>query len=197
MSNTKDKPNVLIHVTGSISAFKASSLASLLVKAGYNVQCSLSAGGLKFLGEASLSGISGKKVLTDMWEGYPDYVPHITIAREWADFIIVYPASANVINRLAAGLADDLFGAIFLANNNKSPVWIAPAMNSHMFAHPIVCGSLKKLAEIGCTVLPTVEGRMACGTDGAGRLLEPEDVFKMIEKALSEGIISVDKKENQ
>lgn len=182
MSKSAKSRNILIHVTGSISAFKSASLASMLVKSGYDVQCSMSAGGLKFLGEATLNGITGRKVLADMWAGYPDYVPHITIPGDWADFIIVYPASANTIGRLAAGLADDLFGAIFLANNGKSPVWIAPAMNSNMFAHPAVRKNLDVLESYGCRILPTAEGRMACGTEGQGRLLEPEDTFKLIDK---------------
>jgi phosphopantothenoylcysteine decarboxylase len=146
------------------------------------VQTSLSEGGKKFIGEATLAGITRKKVLGDMWEGYPDSVPHITIARDWADFILVYPASADAINRLAAGLADDLFGAIFLANNGKSPVWIAPAMNSHMLAHPAVQRGLETLQGWGCRILGTDTGRMACGTEGAGRLLEPDEVFALIKK---------------
>jgi phosphopantothenoylcysteine decarboxylase len=176
---------ILLHISGSISAFKAASLASMLVKSDYQVQTSLSTGGEKFIGKATLSGITGRKVLTDMWEEYPDSVPHITLAREWADFILVYPASANCINCLAAGLADDVFGAIFLANNGKSPVWIAPAMNSHMLAHPAVQKGLETLENWGCRILGTDSGRMACGTEGAGRLLEPEDVFALIEKELS------------
>ena len=185
MSKSEKSRNILFHITGSISAFKSASLASMLVRSGYEVQCSMSAGGLKFLGEATLNGITGRKVLTDMWEGYPDYVPHITIAGDWADFILVYPASANTIGRLAAGLADDFFGALFLANNGTCPVWIAPAMNSNMFAHPAVQKNLKILESFGCRILPTGEGRMACGTEGQGRLIEPEDAFKLINEYFS------------
>jgi len=174
--------NILIHITGSISAFKAASLVSLLSKNGYSVKTSLSEGGAKFLGAATLEGITNSSVLTDIWSGDPDYVPHITLARDWADLILVYPASANTINRLTCGLCDDLLGAVFLANNGKSPVWIAPAMNSHMLAHPAVQKSLLTLTEYGCTVLPTGEGRMACGTEGSGRLLEPEEVFTKIQQ---------------
>ncbi|MBN1646723.1 MAG: flavoprotein [Spirochaetales bacterium] len=177
------KADILLHISGSVSAFKAASLASMLVKAGYQVQASLSAGGARFIGEATLGGITRRKVLTNLWEGYPDHVPHITLTRDWADLILVYPASANTINRLAAGLADDVIGAILLANNGKSPVWIAPAMNTNMFSHPAVQEGLDKLEKWGCTILDTGAGRMACGTEGAGRLLEPEQVFKMVEKA--------------
>lgn len=178
------KFNILLHVTGSISAFKACSLASMLVKDGYSVQTTASKGALNFVGPASFEGITGKSVLTDVFGGEPDFTPHITLAQEWADLILVYPATANVINRMAAGLSDDLFGATFLANNFKNPVWIAPGMNSLMLQHPATVESMKKLEGWGCKVLPTNDGRMACGTVGPGRLLEPEEVFEMIKEQL-------------
>jgi phosphopantothenoylcysteine decarboxylase/phosphopantothenate--cysteine ligase len=138
------------------------------------------------MGEATLEGLTGKPVLTDQFGGQPDYIPHITLSQKWADLLLVYPASANCINRLACGLSGDLFGAIFLANNFGKPVWIAPAMNSDMFAHPAVKESLVKLEKWGCRILPTETGRMACGTVGPGKLLEPDTVFGEIEKWLAE-----------
>jgi phosphopantothenoylcysteine decarboxylase len=178
------KGNVLIHLSGSISCFKACTLASLLVKEGYTVQTTASEAALKFVGKATLEGITGQVVLTDLFGGVPDYTPHITLAQRWADLILAYPASANLLNRLAAGLCDDLFGAICLANNFHTPLWLAPAMNSEMFAHPAVCESIRKLESWGALVLPTEEGRLACGSIGPGRLLAPEIVLEMIKEAL-------------
>ena len=172
--------NVLLHVSGSISAYKACTLASLLVKDNFTVKVSMSSSAHQFSGKAAFEGITGEQVLTSQWEARPDTTPHITLAQKWADLILVYPASANTINRLAAGLADDLFGAVFLANNFLKPVWIAPAMNSMMFAHPAVSESLLKLERWGCEILPTGEGRMACGSVGKGRLQEPEETFQRI-----------------
>ena len=174
------KSNILLHVTGSISAFKAASLASMLAKNGYRIKASITNDGLKFLGEATLNAISGNKSITNMWDGNPDFIPHISLA-DWADMLLVYPASANCINRMAAGLADDLFGALFLANNFRKPVWIAPAMNSSMYANLLVGQSLAKLEDLGCEIFPGDEGRMACGTIGPGRLMEPERMFELIE----------------
>ena len=108
---------------------------------------------------------------------------HIKLT-EWADLMILYPASANRITRLRAGLADDLTGAMFLANNFRKPWWIAPAMNSNMFEHPAVTGALEELAGWGCRILGTGTGRLACGSVGAGRLMEPEEVFRLMEEEL-------------
>jgi len=104
---------------------------------------------------------------------------HIRLA-EWADLILLYPASANRITRLRAGLADDLIGAVFLANNFRTPCWIAPAMNLNMLRHPAVSEALDVLQNWGCRILPTGKGRQACGGEGEGRLCEPETVLEMI-----------------
>ncbi|MDC7223935.1 MAG: flavoprotein [Spirochaetales bacterium] len=178
--------SILIHVSGSVSAFKACSLLSALVKKGARVRISLSKGGERFVGPASFEGLSGQGVLRSLWEGDPDYVPHITLAQKETDLILAYPASANCINRLAAGLADDLFGALFLANNFHKPVWIAPAMNSEMFAHPALRESLEKLERWGCRILPTGKGPMACGSEGEGRLWEPEEMVRELERYFRE-----------
>lgn len=175
----KDK-KILLGVTGSISAFKSCALASMLVKEGAVVRTILSCGGEKFIGVASFEGITGESVYQDIFAGKPNCHPHITLSQNWADMIIIYPASANIINRLAAGLSDDLLGATILANNYNKPLLIAPAMNSEMFTNPAVTESLEKLSRWGAIILPTGEGRMACGTTGEGRLIEPEDAREQI-----------------
>ena len=178
----KDK-HILLHVTGSISCYKACELTSLLVKQGAEVQVSLSCGALKFLQPAVFEGLSRREALTpDMFARKPDCIPHITLAQKWADLIIVYPASANCIDRLASGLSDDLFGATFLANNFEKPVLLAPAMNSNMFAHPAVQENLKKLESWGTKILPTEEGRLACGSVGLGKLISPESTLEFIKE---------------
>ena len=176
------KPRIILMVSGSIAAFKAAALASRLVQDGHEVQTVLSAGGAKFVGAATFEGITGKPVLGDLWE-HGHAMDHIDLV-DWADLLLVYPASANTITRLRAGIAEDLTGCLFLANNFRKPWWIAPAMNSHMFEHPAVTDALDVLAGWGCHILPTDEGRMACGTTGAGRLLEPEAVERRIRETL-------------
>ena len=178
MSNSK----ILLQVTGSIAAFKAASLASLLVDAGHDVQCVLSEGARRFIGESTFEGLTGRPVLGDVFERGRAH-DHINLA-EWTDLILLYPASANHITRLRSGLADDLIGCLFLANNFATPYWIAPAMNSNMLAHPAVAEALATLAEWGAVILPTGEGRLACGEVGYGRLLEPEQTFELIEEEI-------------
>lgn len=175
--------NILLHVTGSISAYKAAYLTSMLTKKGYSVRVIETEDARQFVGEATFEGLSHNKVEKSMF-GNADPIPHINLAQHWADLIISYPCSANTINRLAQGLADDLFGAVCLANNFEKPLLIAPAMNTNMFRHPAVQESLKKLEGWGAVILPCGEGELACGTTGIGRLLEPEEAFKYIEKNL-------------
>ena len=165
----KDK-HILLHVTGSISCYKACELTSLLVKGGAEVQVTMSEGALKFLQPAVFEGLSHREALTpDMFARKPDCIPHITLAQKWADLIIVYPASANCIARLASGLSDDL---------------LAPAINSNMFAHPAIQENLKKLESWGTKILPTEEGRLACGSVGLGKLISPEKALEYIKEAL-------------
>ena len=172
------KPRILLIVSGSIAAFKAAALVSQLVQDGFEVQTVLTGGGRYFIGEATFEGLTGKPVLGDVFEHgrAMDHIERI----DWADLVLVYPASANTITRFRAGLADDLAGCLFLANNYRKPWWIAPAMNSNMFAHPAVSEALETLGQWGCRILSTGEGRLACGTTGPGRLLEPEAVATLI-----------------
>ena len=172
--------NVLLQVSGSIAAFKAAALASLLVDGGFEVQCVATESSLRFVGETTLEGLTGRPVLSDLFEP-GRALDHISLV-DWADLMLLYPATANRITRLAAGLADDLVGALFLANNFRRPYWIAPAMNSNMFAHPAVSEASATLESWGCRILPTGQGRLACGTVGFGRLLEPEETLTLVQE---------------
>ncbi len=173
---------IVLQVTGSIAAFKAASLASLLIESGSEVQAVLSEGASHFIGASTLEGLTGRPVLKDLFERGRAH-DHINLV-DWADLLLLYPASANHITRLRTGLADDLVGCLFLANNFRKPYWVAPAMNSNMLAHPAVSEALAVLDGWGCRVLPTGEGRLACGEIGTGRLLEPERVFELIRETL-------------
>ena len=128
---------ILFQLTGSIACFKACWAISKLVQAGYQVQIAATQAALKFVGEATLEGLTGRKVFTDLFE--PGHaMDHIHWAR-WADLSIICPASAGTINRLAAGIADDVVGTLFLAQdpvNRQPPCWIVPAMNALMWNHP-------------------------------------------------------------
>ncbi|MGL1891145.1 MAG: flavoprotein [Spirochaetaceae bacterium] len=174
------KGNIVLQVTGSIAAFKAGTLLSTLVKNGYNVQCVATESALKFIGEATLEGISGNPVKTSTFTK-GEMMDHIKLAK-WADLFVTYPITANSLNRLNYGLADDLIGATYLANNFNKPYLLAPGMNVEMLNHPRVQKSIKELEEYGCYIFDTEEGLLACGDVGKGRVIDPGTVFLKIKE---------------
>ncbi len=174
------KGKILFQLSGSIACFKACQLLSKLAQNGYEIEVVATASALKFVGEATLEGLTGRRVHREAFEP-GQYMKHIHLAR-WADLILLCPASANVINKFAAGIADDLVTTLFLANDFKKPFWIAPAMNVEMLRHPATQSSLEKLESWGVRLLGTGSGALACGEVGEGRLIEPEILFGMIEK---------------
>ncbi len=185
LGKSKAATKILIAVTGSIAAYKAADLISKLVQDDFDVDCLATEKALEFIGPSALEGITRKPLNTDMFANPSDII-HISMAA-WADLVIVYPASADVIARLRTGRAEDLLSALFLANNFSSPWWIAPAMNSNMLAHPAVQENLQVLSTWGCRILPTEEGRMACGTTGSGKLLDPQQVRDFVSSWYASG----------
>lgn len=166
-------PNVLFLLTGSIACFKACAAISRLVQAGVTVQTVATPNALRFVGAATLEGLTGRPVFSDLWSP-GRALDHLELART-ADLALVCPATANTVNRLAAGLADDPVGTLFLAwELDQKPWWLAPAMNHRMWQHPATTASLERLRSWGVRVLDPVEGPHACGETGPGRLLEPE-----------------------
>jgi phosphopantothenoylcysteine decarboxylase/phosphopantothenate--cysteine ligase len=167
--------NVLVLLTGSIACYKACAVISRLAQAGVTVQTVATPAALRFVGAPTLEGLSRRPVFTDIFES-GRALDHIELARA-ADLALVCPATANTINRLAAGLADDPVGTLFLAWELKDkPWWIAPAMNARMWDHPATTAALEKLRSWGVRVLDPIEGPHACGEGGPGRLLEPEQI---------------------
>ncbi len=174
------KFKILLKVSGSISAYKAPYLASRLVQAGYEVRTVFTKAAHQFVGAMTFEGLTREKVLDSNFES-GHAMSHIDYAR-WADLTLVYPATAHTLNRLASGDGSDLVGTLFLAHDFKKPYWVAPAMNPSMLAHPATQEALQKLKRYGVTVSESGSGRMACGEEGEGRLLEPEEMFLRIEK---------------
>lgn len=175
--------NILFVLTGSIACYKACQVISRLRKDGHSVQVAASAAALRFVGEATLEGLSGLPVATDL------YAPgrtmeHIHLIRR-ADVVVLAPATANTINKLAAGIGDDLVSTLFLAHRFDKPFLVAPAMNTAMRMHPVTRASLQTLQALGLTVLDGDAGSLACGETGEGRLIEPDALHATIEQALS------------
>lgn len=182
-----DKPgkNVLFLLTGSIACFKACDLVSRLAKRGFPVQTVASAGALRFVGAATLEGLTGRPPFTDLYEAGRT-MDHIRLAR-WADVALLCPATANAMNRLAAGLADDAIGALFLAWEARAKPWlVAPAMNATMWDHPATRAARETLAGYGARILPVGDGRLACGEQGEGRLLEVDALEQFALEALGQ-----------
>lgn len=174
MSNYK----ILFGITGSIAAYKSAYLISKLVQNGFEVKVVATENALRFIGKATLEGLSGNKIFTDTFES-GEMMSHINLVK-WADLTIICPASANTINKMAAGFADNLITSLFLAHDWSKPYLVAPAMNTNMFQHPATQESFKKLTEWGVKILPTAEGYLACGDVGKGKLLEPDEIYEHI-----------------
>ena len=173
---------ILFQLSGSIAAFKACAVISKLVQAGHEVQTLATAAALRFVGAPTLEGLSGRAVLSDVFES-GQAMQHIHAIR-WADLAILCPASANSINKLASGIGDDLVSTSFLAHDFRKPYLVAPAMNSTMYAHPATRKSIATLRGWGVQILESASGVLACGETGWGRLLEPDALFREVLGAL-------------
>lgn len=178
------KSKILFQMTGSIACYKACQVLSKLVQAGHQVQVVASSSALQFVGNATIEGLTGKPVISDLFKS-GNVMDHIHLVR-WADLILVAPATAHYINRVAHGIGDDLLSTQFLAHDFKKPFLIAPAMNTMMYQHPATQSSLKKLREMGVEILETASGVLACGEVGWGRLLEPQMITDEVEKYLGQ-----------
>jgi phosphopantothenoylcysteine decarboxylase/phosphopantothenate--cysteine ligase len=175
--------NILFVLSGSIACYKACDAISQLVQRGHRVRTVATEAALKFVGAATLEGLTREKVRADLFAS-GEALDHIELSR-WADATIVCPATANTLNRLAAGLADDLASALLLAHDFKKPLLIAPAMNPAMWKHPATVASVERLQGWGARFVRVGEGRTACGEVGEGRLAEPEEIVAAIEAALA------------
>lgn len=169
---------IVLCVTGGIAVYKAVALTSKLVQAGAEVKVILSDSAAKFVTPLTFQALSRNEVYTDTFdEKNPRVIAHINLA-DWADLILVAPATANTISKLANGIADNMITTTLLAAT--APVWIAPAMNVHMYDHPAVKKNIAILGDYGYQFIEPNEGYLACGYIGKGRLEEPEKIVELI-----------------
>jgi phosphopantothenoylcysteine decarboxylase / phosphopantothenate---cysteine ligase len=173
-----EKKKVLLAVSGGIAAYKAATVASKLYQSGYEVKVVLTESAQKFITPLTFQTLTRQAVYTDTFdEKEPSVVSHIDIA-DWADIVLIAPATANVIGKLANGIADDMLTTTLLAT--KADVLIAPAMNVNMFNHPAVKKNMETLASFGWRFIEPNEGLLACGWIGKGRLAEPEELIDSV-----------------
>lgn len=176
-----ENKKIVLAISGGIAAFKAAEIASMLRKRGAEVKCIMTEHATEFITPLTMREISGNPVAVSMFSDIPEFnVEHIALA-QWADVFVIAPATANVIGKIAGGIADDMLTTTVMATT--APVVIAPAMNSNMYTNPIVQKNIAALREYGYEIIEPATGHLACGVTGVGRLPEPEDIVDYIEFA--------------
>ncbi|MFC2736507.1 MAG: bifunctional phosphopantothenoylcysteine decarboxylase/phosphopantothenate--cysteine ligase CoaBC [Leptotrichia wadei] len=174
--------NILVGVTGGIAAYKSAGIVSLLKKKGYNVKVVMTENATKIIGPLTLETLSRNRIYVDMWDSNPHYeVEHISLA-DWADMVLIAPATYNIIGKVANGIADDMPTTILAAVSVRKPVFFALAMNVNMYENPILKENIDKLKSFGYRFIDAEEGLLACNYSAKGRMSEPEDIVDEIER---------------
>jgi len=174
----KAKPNIILGVTGSIAAYKAADLTSLLVKVGCDVHVVLTSDAQKFITPLCFKTLSRNPVVTDLYEEENGWKPlHIKLADE-ADLFLIAPATANILAKLAHGIADDSLTCIALALNSKAKILVAPAMNGKMWSHAATHQNVGTLKSRGVEFIGPEEGMLSCGYEGLGRLWQVDEIAR-------------------
>ena len=174
--------NILVGVTGGIAAYKSAGIVSLLKKKGYNVKVVMTENATKIIGPLTLETLSRNRIYVDMWDSNPHYeVEHISLA-DWADMVLIAPATYNIIGKVANGIADDMLTTVISAVSVRKPVFFALAMNVNMYENPILKENIDKLSSFGYRFIDAEEGLLACNYSAKGRMSEPEDIVDEIER---------------
>ena len=167
---------IIVGITGGIAAYKAPELVRLLKKAGHEVRCAATEHALEFVTRVTLETVSGAPLYSDLFAS--GRTEHISL-KDWGEMLVVAPATANIIGKVANGIADDALSTLLLAFSSK-PVIMAPAMNCEMWAHPAVQRNIATLKGWGIQMVGPEEGELACGVSGVGRMAEPEQIADAI-----------------
>lgn len=176
------KKKILIGVTGGIAAYKTANIVSMLVKKGFDVKIIMTENATKIITPLTLETLSRNRVVVDMWDVNRGHeVEHISLA-EWADLVLVAPASYNVVGKVANGIADDMLTTVIAAT--KAPVFFALAMNVNMYENHILIENIDKLQSYGYNFIEADEGFLACNVTAKGRLKKEEDIVEIIESEL-------------
>ena len=180
--------NILLGVSGGIAAYKVVDLASKLTAAGARVKTIMTDAACELVGPKSFEAVTGSVVFTSLWDTPGEYeIDHIALV-DWADIAVVAPATANIIGKIANGICDDLLSTLLCAAwplIESEAILLAPAMNNNMWNNPAVQRNIKTIKEMGFQLIGPESGRLACGTEGVGRMSEPKDILETIEKIAS------------
>jgi phosphopantothenoylcysteine decarboxylase/phosphopantothenate--cysteine ligase len=170
---------VIVGITGGIAAYKAPLLVRLLRKEGHEVKCVATDHALQFVTRLTLETVSDNKLYSDLFDRVNDHsTEHISL-KDWGDMIIVAPATANIIGKMASGIGDDALSTLLLSMSRK-PIMLAPAMNTQMWECPAVQRNIEYLRSVGVHIVSPTDGELACGTSGTGRMAEPEEIMRQI-----------------
>lgn len=176
--------NILLGVTGGIAAYKSANIVSLLKKKGYNVKVIMTKNATEIITPLTLETLSRERVYVSMWDRTPHFeVEHISLA-QWADVVLVAPATYNIVGKIANGIADDMLSTVISAT--KSPVFFALAMNVNMYENPILIENIKKLKKYNYNFIESDEGFLACNVNAKGRLKSEVEIVSMLEKYFEE-----------
>jgi phosphopantothenoylcysteine decarboxylase / phosphopantothenate---cysteine ligase len=182
VANGEKNQTVIVGVTGGIACYKTVELVRLLVKESFGVQVIMTRGAMEFVTPLTFQTLSGRTVATETFSlTQESEIGHINLA-DSADLFVIAPATANVVGKIAAGIADDLLTTVLMAT--QAPVLIAPAMNIHMYENPILQENIRKLRRVGYSFMEPVDGFLACGYEGKGRLPEPDKILEEIRRLL-------------
>ena len=186
-TNELSGKRILLGITGGIAAYKAAEFARLVVRSGIDLQVVMTEAACEFITPVTMQALSGKPVFTSMWDArVPNNMGHIELSRD-RDLIVVAPASADFIAKLAGGFADDLLSAICLAR--RAPLAVAPAMNVEMWSHPATQRNVTRVCDDGVAILGPASGDQACGESGMGRMLEASELLAEVIAALAPKIL--------
>jgi phosphopantothenoylcysteine synthetase/decarboxylase len=178
-----DNLSILLGVSGGIAAYKAVELASRLTAAGVRVTTVMTESACQLVGPKSFEAVTNSTVFTRLWGQHDSKFEkpvHISLIDQ-TDVVVVAPATANIIGKIANGICDDLLSTTLCACWAK-PKLLAPAMNDNMWTNPAVQRNVKRIKQMGCELIGPVKGRLACGTEAVGRMVEPQEIIKAIEK---------------
>lgn len=178
---------IIVGISGGIAAYKAPSLVRLLVKAGAEVQCVATQHALEFVTPLTLETVSQHKVYSDLFSVNNDHTTQHISLKDWGDAMVVAPATANIIGKLASGIADDALSTLLVSF--RKPLFLCPAMNTQMMECPAVQRNIKCLESEGVRFIDSPEGELACGTSGKGRMEEPEAIVAQLDRFFQKGAL--------
>jgi phosphopantothenoylcysteine decarboxylase/phosphopantothenate--cysteine ligase len=183
MANTLDGKTILLGVTGGIAAYKAVEICSKLVRSGASVHVVMTEHATHFVGPVTFRAITGHQVLTGLWDEPREYeIAHVSLPDK-ADLVLIAPATANIIGKIANGIADDMLSTMVMAS--RAPIVLAPAMNYKMWENPVTQANIERLKRLGYIVVDPETGRLACGEEGTGRLASLEKIIEAVVACLS------------